>query len=193
VKDTMMSNPEQIQQQIERTRAELGGDVDRLSEKVSPGRVVSRRVDRVKNGASSLRDRVMGSSEEGGGVRAAGDSFSSAASSAKDTVGAAPQAVRSQTQGNPLAAGLIAFGVGMLLSSLAPASPAEQQVAANAESKAKELAEPLKQTGQQLADDMKQPIQDAVEQVKSSASDAAAETAQQTKSATQDAKQRLQQ
>ncbi|HKC26520.1 MAG TPA: DUF3618 domain-containing protein [Jatrophihabitans sp.] len=187
-----MSSPEQIQQEIERTRAELSGDVDRLSDKVSPGRVVSRRVGKVKSGASSLRDRVMGSSEEGSGVRA-GDSLSSDASSTKDTIAAAPQTVRAQTQGNPLAAGLIAFGVGMLLSSLAPASQAEQQVAGNAESKAKELAEPLKQTGQQLADDMKQPMQDAVEQVKSTASTAAADTADQTKSATQDVKQPLQQ
>lgn len=187
-----MTSPEDIQRKIEQTRAELSGDVDRLTEKVSPGRVVSRRVDKVKGGVASVRDRVMGSPDERGGLRGAGDSLGSAAGSAKDAVGAAPQAVRSQTQGNPLAAGLVAFGVGMLLSSLAPASEAEQQVAAGAESKAKELAEPLKQTGQQIAQDMKEPVQDAVEQVKSTATDAASDTVEHAKSAAQDVKEPLQ-
>ena len=40
-----MSSPEEIQQDIERTRERLSGDVDRLSEKVSPGKVVGRQVD----------------------------------------------------------------------------------------------------------------------------------------------------
>jgi hypothetical protein len=188
-----MTSPEEIQQEIEQTRADLSGNVDRLTEKVSPGRVVNRRVEKAKGAVTSLRERVMGSPADGSGLRGAGDSLSSAAGSAKETVSAAPQAVRSQTQGNPLAAGLIAFGVGMLLSSLAPASDTEQQVAAGAESKAKELAEPLKQTGQQLAQDMKQPVQEAVERVKSTATDAASETAEQAKSAAQDVKQPLQQ
>lgn len=188
-----MSSPEQIQREIEQTRAALSGNVDRLTEKVSPGRVVSRRVDKVKGGAGSLRDGVMGAGDDSGGLSGAGDSLSSAAGGLKDSVGSAPQAVRSQTQGNPLAAGVIAFGLGWLLSSLAPASDAEQQLAASAEAKAKELAEPLKEAGQQLAQDMKQPVQGAVEQVKSTASDAASDTAQQAKSAAQDVTQPLQQ
>ncbi|MBV9592994.1 MAG: DUF3618 domain-containing protein, partial [Actinobacteria bacterium] len=168
-----MSSPEQIQREIERTRAELSSDVDRLTEKVSPGRVVGRRVDRIKGGATSMKDRVMGSADEGAGLRGAGSSLASSAGDAKDSVkdavAGAPQMVRNQAQGNPLAAGLIAFGVGMVLASLAPASSAEQQLAAQAENKAKDLVEPLKQSGQQLAQDMKQPVQDAVEQVKSTA------------------------
>lgn len=192
-----MSSPEEIQQEIEQTRAGLSGNVDRLTEKVSPGRVVGRRVDRIKGSAGSLRERVMGSAEDGGGLRGAGESLSSAAGSVTDTVkdgvSGAPQAVRAKTQGSPLAAGLIAFGVGMLLSSLAPASDAEQQVAARAEDRAKELAQPLKQEGQQLAQDLKQPVQDAVAQVKSSATDAATETTEQAKSAAQDVREPLQQ
>lgn len=182
-----MSSPEEIQREIEQTRTALSGDVDRLTEKVSPGRVVSRRVDKVKDGVASVRERVMGSADNGSGVHRAGGSLSSAADSAKETIGSAPQTVRRQTQGNPLAAGLIAFGVGMLVSSLAPASDAEQQLASSAESKAKDLAEPLKQAGQQLAQDLKEPMQDAVEQVKSTASDAASDTTDQAKSAARDA------
>ena len=188
-----MNSPENIQREIERTRAELSSNVDRLTEKVSPGRVVGRRVDKVKSGATTLRERIMGSPDDGGGLRGAGDSLSNVAGGAKDTVSAAPEAVRSQTQGNPLAAGLIAFGVGMLLSSLAPASTAEQHVAASAEAKAKELAEPVKETGQQVVEDMKQPTQEAVERVKSTASEAASETADQAKASAGDVRQPLQQ
>lgn len=188
-----MTSPQEIQNQIERTRADLSDDVDRLTEKVSPPRVVGRQVGRVKSGATSLRDRVMGSADDGSGLRGAGDSLGSAAGSAKDAVGGTPQAVRQQTVGNPLAAGLVAFGVGMVISSLLPPSGAEQQLASQAEDKAKQLAEPVKQAGQQLAQDLKPAAQDAVEQVKSTAQNAAEQTTEHAKSAAQDAKAPLQQ
>ncbi len=188
-----MSNPEQIQEEIERTRANLSSDVDRLTEKVSPPRVVGRQVDRMKSGAVGLKERVMGSADDGSGLRGAGDSLGSAAGSAKEALGSAPDAVRSQARGNPLAAGLVAFGVGMVISSLLPPSQAEQQLAAQAESKAKELAEPVKQAGQQLAEDLKPAAQEAVEQVKSTAQDAAQQTTEHAKSAADDVKAPLQQ
>jgi F0F1-type ATP synthase membrane subunit b/b' len=188
-----MSSPEQIQTEIERTRANLSNDVDRLSEKVAPGKVLGRRVDSVKSGVTSMRDKVMGSADDGNGLRGAGDTVSSKASELTSAAGSAPQAVRQQTQGNPLAVGLIAFGVGMLLSSLAPASQAEQNLAETAEAKAKELAEPLKQTGQEMAENLKQPVQESVQQVKETATDAAQDTADHAKSAAQDVKEPLQQ
>jgi hypothetical protein len=188
-----MSSPEQIQADIERTRAELSDDVDRLTEKVSPPRIAGRQVGRVKTRASALRDQVMGSAHDGGGLRGAGDSLGSATDSAKEAVRSAPQAVQSQTRGNPLAAGLVAFGLGMVISSLLPPSQTEQQLGAQAEEKAKELAEPVKQAGQQLAEDLKPAAQDAVEQVKSSAQDAAQHSTEQAKSAVQDVKAPLQQ
>jgi hypothetical protein len=210
-----MSSPEEIQRDIERTRASLSTDVNRLNEKVSPARVVGRRVDRIKGTATSVKERVMGSADDGTGLRAAGDSVSTGASSAKDTVNsalstagdaassavstvgdaasAAPQTVRRQTQGNPLAAGVIAFGLGWLLSSLPPASQQEQQVAGRAEDKAKELAEPLKEKAQEVAGNLQEPLRHSVEQVKSTATDAAAQTAEQARSAAADVKEPLQQ
>jgi hypothetical protein len=193
-----MSTPEQIQAQIERTRANLSSDVDRLGEKVTPGKVLGRRVDSVKSGAASLRDRVMGSSDNGsddgggsgGGIGAAVTGRFAGLGSA---AGAAPQAVRERAQGNPLAVGLIAFGVGWLLASTAPASQAEQQLAETAEAKAKELAEPLKQTGQEMAENMKAPVQDSMQQVKDSATQAAQDTAEHARSATDDVKAPMQQ
>lgn len=188
-----MSSPDQIQAEIERTRASLSTDVDRLSDKVAPNKVIGRRVDSVRSGVGSVRDKVMGSADDNRGLRGAGDTVSSKASDLKSAAGSAPQAVRQQTQGNPLAVGLIAFGVGMLISSLAPASQAEQDLAQTAESKAKELAEPLKQTGQEIAENLKEPVQESVQQVKDTATDAAQDTADHAKSAAQDVKEPLQQ
>jgi hypothetical protein len=188
-----VSSPQQIQEQIEHTRTELSDNVDRLTEKVSPPRVVGRQVDRVKSQASGLKDRVMGAAPDGSTLRSAGDSLGSAAGSAKDALGSAPDTVRSQARGNPLAAGLVAFGLGMVISSLLPASQAEQQLASQAEDKAKELAEPVKQVGQQIAEDIKPTAQEAVEQVKSTAQDAAQQTTEQARSAADDVKAPLQQ
>lgn len=132
---------------------------------------------------ASVRDKASASAQAG----------KQAAGGAKDAVGTAPDAVRQQTQGNPLAAGLVAFGIGMVISSVLPPSAAEQQLASRAEEQAKDLAEPAKQAGQQLGQDLKPAAQDAVEQVKSTAQDAAQQTTEQAKSAAQDAKAPLQQ
>ncbi|MDP9118550.1 MAG: DUF3618 domain-containing protein [Actinomycetota bacterium] len=210
-----MSSPEQIQQEIERTRQSLSAGVDRLSEKVSPGRVVGRRVDSVKHSARSVKEKVMGVNDNAthgvsdaansmtSAVNAAGSSVTSAATSTKDAVGsavshtgdivgAAPAQVREQTQGNPVAAGVIAFGVGWLISSLLPASQREQQLASKAEDKAQQLAEPLKDAAQTVAGNLQEPLQNAVEQVTTTASDGAHETLDKAKSAAEAIKEPLQ-
>lgn len=205
-----MSSPEQIHEKIDHTRASLSRDVERLGDKVSPGKVVGRRVDRVKNSAASIRDRVMGSNEVGG-VHRVGDAMASAASSTKDAVSSAasstadaassvgdtaanvPQTVRQQAQGNPLAAGLIAFGAGWLLSSLAPASQPEEELARRAEEKATGLAQPLKDHAQEVAGELQQPLQESAEEIKSTATDAARHTADRAKSAAADVREPFQQ
>lgn len=197
-----MSSPEEIQRDIERTRQSLSADVDRLSEKVSPSKIVGRRVDSIKTTATSLKDRVMGSDEgsglcgAGSSVASAGGSVGSSVSSAASTVGdlatGAPDAARRQTMGNPLAAGVIAFGVGWLAASLVPATQQEQKLAKAAEDKATELAEPLKDKAQELAANMQEPLQQAADQIKSTATDAVSETTDQAKSSVADVKEPLQ-
>ncbi|HXV93323.1 MAG TPA: DUF3618 domain-containing protein [Pseudonocardia sp.] len=217
---TSASDPEQIRREIERTQANLSQDVDALSEKVTPSKVVERRVGRAKSTANRWKDKVMGSNplsstgqgNSGGFTQAAhgvadrasgtashaahavsgtassaaqtvsdrassaASSVSDAASSAVGTVQEAPQAVRRQTQGNPLAAGLIAFGAGWLVSSLLPASRREQELAGQAKDRAQELAQPLAEQAKQVAGEVKEnlrePAQQAVESVKSTATDA---------------------
>lgn len=189
-----MSTPDQIEDQITRTRTQLSSDVDRLSEKVSPSKVVGRRVESIRTGVSSMRDRVMGSGDGGDGrVAGAASLLSDKASDLSDAASSAPAAIRTQAQGNPLAAGLIAFGVGWLLSSLAPATPVEKELSAKAEERAKELADPLKESAQQVAASLKEPLQDAADEVKSTATQAAQDTADHAKAAADDVKAPLQQ
>ena len=59
-------DPRQIRQEIERTRAELGTDLDLLNEKVNPARVMGRRVSATRTAVTGLRERVMGSAAETG-------------------------------------------------------------------------------------------------------------------------------
>jgi ElaB/YqjD/DUF883 family membrane-anchored ribosome-binding protein len=187
------SDPDVIRRQIEDTRRELSYDVDALNEKVNPARVVDRRVTAAKGRMSNLKEKVMGTAQGTtsqahgtasnpagsvqGAASSAADSVSNAASTAVGAVQQAPDTVVRQTQGNPLAAGLIAFGVGWLVSSLMPASEKERQLAQQAESAVKEhkdtLLEPAKQAAQEIGDQLKPAAQEAVESVKSTAQDAA--------------------
>jgi len=44
----MSDSPDEIRADIERTRQELGSDVDALADKVSPSKIVDRQVDKVR-------------------------------------------------------------------------------------------------------------------------------------------------
>lgn len=199
------SDPDRIRRDIERTQDALSSDVDALSEKVSPGRIVERRVDRVSGAVRGWKDKVMGSDSHGpahtvtgthtathsGGARdtahhvagavsdtaaSAGSGLSDAASSATDAAQQAPRAVRRQAQGNPIAAGLIAFGAGWLVSSLLPASRREQDLAEQAKDRAGELGRPAadaaKQAATEIKDNLAGPAQQAVGSVRSTAAEA---------------------
>ena len=207
------SDPDVIRRQIEDTRRELSYDVDALNEKVNPARVVDRRVTAAKGRLTSVKEKVMGSAHDTtssahgmasnaagsvqGAASSAADSVQSVASSAAGAIQGAPDTVVRQTQGNPLAAGLIAFGVGWLVSSLLPASEKEKQLAQQAESAVREhkdaILEPAKQAAQEIGEQLKPAAQDAVESVKSTAQDAAATVKDEGQSAVQDVQGQAQQ
>src|SRR5207249_5657081 len=101
---------------IDDTRAEMTDTLEAIGDRVSPGRVIERRRNRIVLWGRRARERVMGSREQ------MADRFSDAAGRLSDTagtVGSAPsnlaQGVRDETRGAPLVAGSIAFGVGMLI------------------------------------------------------------------------------
>lgn len=170
-----MSNPDDIRAEIDATRADLSHNLNTLADTVNPAHAARRQANKMKSAVFGAKDKVMGSASDAGSslrgtVSDAGSSLSAAQSTATDTITNMPELVRNQAKGNPLAAGLIVFGIGWLTGSLLPASQKEQQMAMNA----KEAATPLvTDAAKKIADDLKQPVHEAIESVKESASDAA--------------------
>jgi len=105
-----------------------------------------------------------------------------------DAVSDAPNAVARKAQGSPIAAGLIAFGAGLLVSSLLPASRAEQQAAQAVKDTAEPMVNDLTESAKQVAGNLKEPAQQAIEEVKSTATDAADTVREDATSAIDDVK-----
>jgi hypothetical protein len=203
---TTSNDPDEIRADIERTRAALSDDVDDLAESVKPKNVAGRQVSKVKEAASNVKERVMGSDEDeyGGAVGtvsdkaytakdavadktyAARDTVSEKASEAREAVRQAPRRMKRSAQGNPLAAGVIAFGLGMLVSSLIPSSEREREavsqlqdnlepVKGKAAEVAKDVGESLKPAAQEAAESVKTTAQEGAENVKQEGQSAAAD------------------
>jgi gas vesicle protein len=169
---------EQITTDIEGTRRDLSKDLDELHEKVSPSQIMERRKVAARSKMTRMRDRVMGSAHEakhsmGQGASSAGGSVGGAATGAKDSMSSAAQTVGEKTEGNPLAAGLIAFGAGVLVSSLIPASEKESVAAQRLVEEAKTHGQPVmdeaKSAGQSMGENLKEHARQSAEEVKASA------------------------
>jgi len=162
----MSNDPDQIRLEIERTRSELSDNVNALGDKVSPGSIARRQAGRVRGAATSVKDAVLGSASDAAG---AGQQV---ATTMGDAVSNAPSGVARKAQGSPIAAGLIAFGAGLLVSSLLPASRPEQQAAQAVRDTAQPLVDDLTDTAKNVAGNLQEPAQQALAEVKSTATDA---------------------
>jgi len=182
----MTNNPDEIRREIEDTRGRLSSDVNALTETVSPSNVARRQADKVAGAAASVKDRVMGVADD---VCCTG---SDAASSVGHAPAAAASGARRRTQGNPLAAGLIALGAGWLVGSMLPASEKEKQAASAVKEKAQPLVEEAKSVAQDTAQELKEPAQQAAQNVKDTALEAKDNVTQEGASTAQDVKSQAQ-
>jgi len=142
---------------------------------------MTRQRNRVVGGWQSVRDRVMGTFSDTRG------SASDAASSVADHVG--PDAMRRQAQGSPLAAGLVAFGVGVVAAAVFPPTAAEEQLATKVMDKAEPLKERVMEAGREVAGDLKEQAVEAGKDLKASTGDAAGQVADRAKDAADDVRQ----
>jgi gas vesicle protein len=165
---------EDLRLQAERQRAELSRDLEAIGDRVSPGRMMERRQAALRQKFANARDAVMGTADTakarmGSATSQVGDSASGVGS----RIGEAPDAIRRQTEGNPLAAGLVAFGAGMVLATVLPTTRKEEQAGQRIQPQLAQVAEEVKGEVRQVAEDLKPAAQQAVEEVKGSAQDAA--------------------
>jgi hypothetical protein len=196
----MDEEPDRIRNEIEATRTELSRDVNALADRTSPRRVARRRWTAAKQRVRGISDRVMGTPDGRRGASSAADAGRHAveqvgeqarqvAGDVADTARRGPEVVARQTQGNPVAAGVIAFGVGLLTASLIPVTEVERRAGQRLADQGGELVEPVRrplaESARQLKDDLSGSVTDAAQRVKQRAAQGAQATVEQTRSSTQ--------
>jgi hypothetical protein len=192
-----------LRRDVDDTRAHLARNVDLLADRVVPGRVARRKIDATQSRLSGIKERVMGTAHNGGSAVAdsahgvsdqagqaagrVGGAVSDTASNVGDAARQTPERIKRQTQGSPLAAGVIAFGAGMLAAALLPTTKAEEHIGGQLREHADELVEPAKQTALQAAhevrDELREPAVEAVQAVKDTATESAQNTGEHARQA----------
>jgi uncharacterized protein YjbJ (UPF0337 family) len=175
----MGQDTDQLTNDITQTRQDLSSHLDELQEKVSPAAIVERKKTAARERVGGVRDKVFGSARDtkgqvagtvSGTVSGAGDRLTGTASDATDTA-------RQQFQGSPLAAGVAAFGLGMVVAALIPASEAESRAAVQAKDALQEHAQPLvedaKGAAAEVGEQLKESATEAADQVKQTGQEAA--------------------
>lgn len=209
----MSENPDVIRADIEATRARLGTNVDAVADKVTPSNIVHRQTDKVRDAVTGVKEKIMGAADTattkvhdttttgtghttnamhsaGDSLHQASDTVSAKLSDAGQAVSHTPDQVKAKTAGNPLAAGLIAFGAGLLVSSLIPPSQKEREAADQLKTAAQPLATQVTDAAKTMAQDLKEPAQEAMENVKATATDAAQNVKTEGQQAATDVKDR---
>lgn len=197
-----MSTPDEIRADIERTRGELGSDVDALADKVNPSSIAHRQTEKVKGRFQDVRESVMGAAGSArdsvmGAADSARSSVSGSGSSAAGSVEDTASRGVEKAKGNPLAVGLIAFGVGWLASSLLPSSTKEEELAGElkdkaaplvdkAKEQAKDAGAPLLDAAKEHAQDLAGTARDAAQTVKDEAQGAASDVKDNAQSSADD-------
>jgi uncharacterized protein YjbJ (UPF0337 family) len=189
-----------IRQDIERTRDDLSTSLDVLGDRVSPRRAARRGLSGVRGRLSSVRRTVMGSPNAGGGgmgasmstARGLSDRAGEAAGSAAEQIREAPEMLRQNVEGNPLAAGIIAFGAGMLFGSIVPPTSPEKRMASSMAEGLQPVVEQAQGAAQELRSGVQESVQNAAEALKDQAQGAAQNVKEQAQSATEEVKDQAQ-
>ncbi|MEW2632616.1 DUF3618 domain-containing protein [Streptomyces sp. NPDC048389] len=210
----MGTQPDELRSEVEHTRAHLARNVDLLADRMAPRRIARRKADSAQHRLRGIKEHVMGSAKEsrsgvsstahnvadtaGQGADQMSEKAKATAGKAKATAGhfgssaqQAPARMKERTQGSPLAAGVMAFGAGMLAAAFLPPSKAEERVGEQLREHSDELLEPVKQGAHDVQEGLRGPAKEAVEEVRSAAQDAARTTKDETRSAGQDTAQGL--
>jgi gas vesicle protein len=163
----------QLRVEIAETRTNMGETLEAIGDRVSPGRVVERRKNRMTRAFRDVRDRVMGSAS------GMGESVHDTATHTLERVEEAPDAVLRRSAGNPLMAGGVAFGVGMLVAAAFPPSRAERDLAESVGERIEPVKDAAASAVREVASDLKEPAAEAVQGLKDEARQGAGHVADQ--------------
>jgi vacuolar-type H+-ATPase subunit H len=183
----MGQSTEELSGDIAQTRQSMTANVDALQDRVSPAAIVERRKTAARGRIRGVRDKVMGTAH-GAGTSASGtagsarDSASGAVDSVRGTAGDAVSTAQDRVQGTPLAAGLVAFGAGMIVSALIPASEKEAVAAGHAVDAAKEHGQPVVDQARSVAQDVAAEVKETATQAAQEVKESAAQSADKVKS-----------
>jgi gas vesicle protein len=188
-------NIEQLQADAAARRQAIATDLELMGDRVSPSRIAERRKARLRERVYGMRNTIFGSSDRPrstapyaygqsydttsagtdyspGGTDGGGQSLSDRAGGAVDTLKQrTPDSLGEATEGSPLAAAVVGFGVGMLAAALLPSSPDEQRAANKLQGSLEDSAAELGRTGREAVENVKPEAQRAVEDVNNSATE----------------------
>jgi hypothetical protein len=201
---------DQLRAEAARQRQAIARDIDLVEERVSPTQIADRQRARWRQRVTRVRYSVFGTPATGpmyvttasgdsfGTARTTDDEGSSVTERASDSLHRiqerTPDSLGEFTEGNPLAAGLVGMGVGMLAATLLPSSREEQRHARQAQESLETAATAVARAGKETAERVKPTAQEAAESVKESARESVenvkADAASSTESVRQTAQER---
>jgi len=153
--------------EIEQKRSDLSYDLGAIEDRVSPSRVARRRTESIRSRLVGVRDAVMGRVED------TSESARNVAGSASE----APHQLTRATRGNPIAAGVVAFGLGMLTAAVLPDTPTERELADSMRpqlDRAKDtIASSLRDDAHDVAENVRPTVEGNLDELQSAASESA--------------------
>jgi hypothetical protein len=118
----------------------------------------------------------------------AGDTASGSTGRVRETASGLTDTAQDRIEGSPLAAGMVAFGVGVVVAGLVPASEAESRASRRVVDTAKEqgapVAEAVKSSGQEMASGLGDKATEAAQDVKETAKQSASRVKDEASSST---------
>jgi hypothetical protein len=175
----MGKTAEELRDDIELRREHLTRDFDAIGDRVSPNRIVERRTKAWRGRVRNAKESIMGRTEEVTGAVGA------EAGELRDRAGEVPTIVRHQTEGNPLAAGLIAFGAGLLVATVLPETRRERRLAREVQPHLEGVARSAMDSGRSMAGELKPAVQESAQHVQEAARASAARVTDEARGAAQ--------
>lgn len=187
----------ELRHDIEQRRIDLTRDFEQLGDRVSPSRAVERRTAAVKGSLVSVRERVMGKADDVTGsaqdrAESAKQALQDASHSVSETVQGVPDTVRHQTQGNPLAAGLVAFGLGLIAATVLPGTRQEEELAQMVQPQLEKAARAAGSAAGDVVDELRPMAEESLQDLQGSAQEAVRHVADQAKDAASGVKDQAQ-